>query len=518
MNNYTPVYRPYASERRIGARVSFALVDVETSTASFAFLSTSQQPFSQARQVVDRIYTMSQKWATIEPNGWILDGTYGFISQYRDNGEIGWWSRTQSDYYGVMETGTFLQVTSNIPLHSNSITICFDEPTNNYCTDFDVNLYSYGGGGYPLIKTIKVTGNESPISIIKVGVPEYQRVMIQFRKTNNRNRFPRVCEVLFGELQVFGNDDIKDVRVRYATSLYSENVPSNEVEVSINNIDRRYNIINPKGIYQYLQEGQGINISIVVDGTLVNMGRFYFSSVKSDDNATVATITGYDRFFLLDSAPCTIGTTGTWSVYDAVTAVVGVSGLDISTNIPESVASRTINKCIPQSASCREALRLIAQAAQCICYFSRLDVLTFIQPSISEAVDVLDNDRMSSYPTITDTGLINCVELTVRNEYSGAESVYTASDIREQEPKRTLQVDNPLVYNGQRVANWILAMCKQRTLYQCYERGNPARELEDVVKIYDAYGENRNARTIEEEFVVATGLTGEMKAVTEYGL
>ena len=35
-------------------------------------------------------------------------------------------------------------------------------------------------------------------------------------------------------------------------------------QVTIENIDRKYNMINPQGIYKFLQQGQGLNVEIGV--------------------------------------------------------------------------------------------------------------------------------------------------------------------------------------------------------------------------------------------------------------
>ena len=77
-----------------------------------------------------------------------------------------------------------------------------------------------------------------------------------------------------------------------------------------------------------------------------------------------------------------------------------------------------------------------------------------------------------------------------------------------------LYLDNPCVVDGQAVADWILAQCKYRLAYSVDERGNPARELEDTIQIYDAYGNSNAARVISEEFTLNTGLSGRTKAVT----
>ena len=513
-------YEPYAEIRKVGARIAFDLVDVNGTPAHLTVNSSTGLFFSQKNQVVDQITDMSAKWASIETNGWMLDGTYRFISRYENNGEVGWWSYYRSGSTKALANSTWLEVQSDVNLSTNAVTVIFDELCNQYCTDFDVTFYRHDedSGTYSEITTVNVTGNVSAIAIVSAQVENYRRVRVTFKKTNNANKYVRVCEIVLGELKIFDNDEIKEIRLRYETSLFSDALPSNEVEVTLNNVDKRYNLMNPTGIYRFLQQGQGINVSLYINGSQVNMGRFYFSSAKSADNSLTAEITGYDRNFLLDTVLYNKGRVGQWTLAEAVADIISASGLQIETNIPADISSRTVRRDVPAQTTCREALRMVAQAAMSVCYFNRLDVLTFVSPEIGTVKDELNFDRMSAYPEAEDTGLINYVELTVRSDFRNDETVYTASKVFGDEAQQTISVNNPCVANGQAVADWILQMCGYRVSYTTNDRGNPQRELLDTIRIFDAYGNTPRAITVAEEYELSEGLSGQTKAVTERGV
>lgn len=59
--------------------------------------------------------------------------------------------------------------------------------------------------------------------------------------------------------------------------------------------------------------------------------------------------------------------------------------------------------------------------------------------------------------------------------------------------KNVKTVSNPCAYNGQTVADWLLACYNRRVNYKTPNRGNPAVEIGDTITIYDAYGANGNA-------------------------
>lgn len=247
------------------------------------------------------------------------------------------------------------------------------------------------------------------------------------------------------------------------------------------------------------------------------MGRFYFDNSASDDNAMSVKVTAYDRAYALDDIDCNIGASGTWTVSEAVAAVITASGLNINTVIPSGIGSRIISKAIPAKSSCREALRLIAQAGMCVCFFNRFDELEFVEPDIAQSVDNLDNNNMTAYPTVSDSGLINSVVITAKDEFAEekTENTYTASAIGEDEEEKQLKITNPLV-TSETVAQWILDCSKYRIGYEIQEQGNPAREIQDVVKIADVYGEDKNGIVIKQTITAGIGLTGSIKAVTKY--
>ncbi len=94
-----------------------------------------------------------------------------------------------------------------------------------------------------------------------------------------------------------------------------------------------------------------------------------------------------------------------------------------------------------------------------------------------------------------------------------SETVYRADSIRIGESEQVKTVQNQLVTNdlADDVAAWMLANYTSRLIYKVSERGNPARELGDNTKIYDAYGENKNTIITKEQYQ----FDGSLKCQTE---
>ena len=511
MINEEKTYLPYADERRIDLEAVFELVDVDASTPATATGSKGTF-FSMPFQTHDKISYMTRKTATVEPNEWKLDGSYFLVKENLDNDEIGYWSQDLSDEDGNIEIHLYFEFATRQT--SRGITVIFDDRTENYATDFKVIAYGDTGN---VIAEATVTGNDSYIAAADMLAEKYKKLEIIFTKTNKPKRRIRVVEVVFGYLKTFSNDDIVSLNVDYETSLYGNALPTNRLSLTIDNSDRRYNIINPTGIYRYLQKGQGINASVLIDGNRVQLGRFYFDSSRSDDNSMTVAITAYDKIYLLSDAKISVGGTGTWTLAQAVEAIVKASNISINTYIDPEIADRVIGRGIPPNTTVREALRLVAQAARCVCYFNRVDILSFIEPKIGDVVDYLDNDKMAQLPTISDTGLINSVEIESRNDYDedAEEKVYKAQNIAIDEEERKISISNPCVISDD-VAEWVLNLCRYRITYNITERGNPARELIDTVNVADIYGEIRNGITLRQSVKGGKGLSGELEVVTDY--
>ena len=103
--------------------------------------------------------------------------------------------------------------------------------------------------------------------------------------------------------------------------------------------------------------------------------------------------------------------------------------------------------------------------------------------------------------------------MTVKDEYAETENVYTSSDVGSGETAQVWSVSNPLAYEGDTVAAWLLDMAQLRTKYKITERGNPARELMDTATIYDAYAGHADAVIIKEGYVFDGGLSCGTEAV-----
>lgn len=483
MQSVSETYNPYADVRRVELSFSFGVIAPEAAALA-APSSSPQSPVSQIGQTVDEIEEMSGKYTSLETNIWVLDGSMDIYP----GGQVGWQPQAVSDGQGDYAEDQWIEFEFDEPQTSYGFTLIFDNtmpdnlPAHVTTTTFDATGQ---------IGTITTTPDDYT-HVVSLQTMDYTRVRFSFPGTAIPNRRVRVCGVRFGIEYVYNSKNTTSVTVRQSVSPWAETLPSVEIDATIDNSDQLYNMVNPAGLYAYLQDGQFMEYAVTIDGESVFMGRGYFTSAESEDGGLTASITFNDRFMAFDDIYINSGATGSWTLADAVASILSATGTEMEAVFDGSLFSVIVGKAIPQNTTAREALRLCAQAAMCTCFIDRQNKIHFVRPVIGTASDVLTRDVQRQEAQVKVGQSYNAVKLTVRDEYAEdpQDVVYTASDVAADDFERVYEVSNPLVVDGDAVAQWILSWVKRRTSYDVSFRGNPALDLLDTVQINDVYGVN----------------------------
>jgi hypothetical protein len=507
MQQVSETFAPYADMRVCDMRVVFNLVDVDAASTAIPDCSDSCT-LTQLEQTHDGVTEITKKYATFERDFWRLDGSFPLPEEDLTDTQTGWWSGAISDGEGYYAEPTVLSFSFPHNQSSVGFTIYFDALANQYPSAFRVVTYDLND---EVVSSLGVENHDAKC-IINLPTENYRRVEFQFQKTSEPYRRVRICEVVFGIIQYFDRSNITGGSLSYELSPIAASLPSSELTITIDNSSHAYNLINPKGLYAYLQQAQPLDAYIGINGEYVNMGRFYFTTAEAEDSSLTAKITANDRVYWLEKSMYRNGASGQWTLADAVSQVLTACNFSIEVLMPESIGSRMVGKALPEC-TCREALRLLAQAARCTCCIDRSDRLVFAEPEISAPTDTLDNDHMDSVAKIKVAEQVNVVELTVKDEYAQTQTVYRAEDVGIDEQEHIAAYTNPVAVDGQAAADWLLSIVQRRLTYTLGERGNPSREIGDTVVICDAYGENRPALITKEAYVFDGGLSCDTQAV-----
>jgi hypothetical protein len=503
----SPTFAPFAAERYVDFTVRFELLDVNARDAAVPSVS-GRESVSQLEQLTDMVDEMGGKYVTLEPDSWALDGTYEIMPADVAGIQTGWWSDVLSGADGAFAVPPYLSFEfGGAAISTIGFTLAFDGITDNYATSIRVTCYALDG---TTIIAQETHENNDAMCVLDMPVQNYYSVKFEFLATSKPYRRIRLCECLFGIVQRFNRHSLESADLVYAADPLAEAFPSRQLVFNFNNIDKKYNLINPSGLYAYLQEGQDIYAHAVINGEAVDMGTFEFTRAEGRDDDIIGQIVANDYVLsALDSALFAGGSNTTATLQNAVNAVLAGTGIATSLATP----SYTVSMAIPPETTKREAIRLLAQAAMCSVWVDRDGVLQIRPLTVAEIEDdELNADRMASLGGIRVSEPVQTVRLIVRNVFTEAEAEYIAGAGTKEKT-----YENPCVAaaNGQAVANWLLAQNNKRVRYDKPNRGNPAVEIGDALKIYDAYGENRNAVVTEQHITFDGGLSAKTKAVGE---
>ena len=105
-----------------------------------------------------------------------------------------------------------------------------------------------------------------------------------------------LMEIDLGITQVYKDQDLIEFTIDEEVNKLVEEVPINECNITLNNMNNLFNPLNPKGIVPYLSENTLIKpyIGVLTDtlgAEYVKMGEFYFDGYTNDSDSTT-TLTG----------------------------------------------------------------------------------------------------------------------------------------------------------------------------------------------------------------------------------
>ena len=474
-------YDPYHAVRHVGIRAEIAVIDADAkpnASASSAFTMTLTSP----EQTVDENKENPQTFATLERNTWLLDGSCAMMDETAE--ALGWWSSVLSDDNGNIAGECSIVYDFPMDVKTIGLVLFFAPGYQPAIGGMRIRAYNSDGD---LVADVMNTEQSETQTVVFSAI--YRRLRIDFTKTALPGRRVRMTEIDFGLVQRFDEDEIASAELRYKVDYASAALPYGECSITLDNADRRWNLLNPAGIYEYLEQGQLISVWMVIGGESVFMGSYSFRSVEARDGALTAKLTATDVIASLDDTEYNSGRCAAADFSNAVAEVLAGTGIECV--FDDGIGAETVMMSIPQNTTRREAVRMLTQAARGCVYADRDGKLRFCRPSIDDIPDAdvssITPSELYGYDGITISEPVGVIRLVINDEYADTEATYTAG-----EGGREMTVRNPCVAsaNGNAVAAWLLARYARQKQYKVKNRCDPALELLDAVRISDAYGQD----------------------------
>lgn len=493
-----------------------AVIDIISPDIVFGAGKTSGQiPWSKMEQLHDKVFDNPTKYATLERDRWALDGTWDLLPDdpTQTAGQVGYIGNVLSGADGTFPTPPWVEMQFSGVSVLQACSVYF--PGNDYDglpENFTVEV-KQGGTAY---HTRTYTGNTAASVALEgftVNNPDAIRVTVT--KWSRPSRRMRVVEIVPGVYEEWDGGMIAEFNVKQQGNIAATALPYGTCTLKIDNLSRRFEPRSKNGIFQSIEERQGIDVSLGVrlaDGTdeYKRLGIFYQYSGgwRTGDNGLTMQWNLVDIIGLLANreflAPATLPTTlGGW--IGALAAQLGVNFQDRwhvdpnYTALPVTV--RTADDL--QGKSCGDILRWVCQATGT---WPRADASTgdlTAEPLWSEGNKVtLDN--LNGYPVIKANGDVAALIFTL-NDGSGAKYIVSGNATSSSE---TVSIDNPFIKTQAQ------ALAAARLILSTYGgnvldltgRGDPSSEIGDVETVWLNESQATTARLTMQTFQFSGGV------------
>ncbi len=380
----------------------------------------------------DLVRSLSGRYATFEQDKWILDGSVVLppeaseISSY----QTGWWSLAQSQADSTFATAqVFTKPFADNAQDMIGITVIFDQESNEYAEEFTIKAYS--DFGTTLIDSDTVTGNTLSKYVWESNLSSVRQIEVSITKWKAAYRWAVITEVDYGVIQEYTDNEILSLNTLKEVDTISSVVAADEISFVLDNQTQEFNILNPSGIYPFLQKRQKIipYYGLVLGSTsteYIPMGVFYLRNWNSEQGSLTASFRARDILDILDQTRYRKGKVQARTATNLITDILSDFGLaSTDYNIDPALSSITLNGNIPVS-SYKKALQIVCNAARAVVYADREGVIQVKQLSATASVDNIDFDNVVQVPKIELAKRINTVEVAVNeyNDKSAAEDVY----------------------------------------------------------------------------------------------
>lgn len=396
-----------AGDRNIEAKVRFEIVDDKAYKDVSAILPPTAplSPLANV-QITNRVRVMQEKYATFEKDYFKLDGSFKIPPTSQEvidnNTEMGYWSDDISNEFGVFEDPLKIEFNFAEKHNSIGITLYFDTLNDEYATEFDVFIYSDS----TIIHEAIIRNNTKSRYTLIENLKDYNRIEVMIKKWSKPYRRCKIAEIDFGVVYEYTDDELIKLNVLQELDPISEKLPSDEVKFTIDNSDKLFNPLNPKGIYEFLTKGQNVFVEMGLEispGTFepIPVGKYYLSKWKSDEGTLTSTFTARDIFDVLgDTEVVESAVKQEITLYDLAEKVMldnGIKDYKITKNLKQ-ITTNGIYQKMPY----RNLLRLIIEAGKCIAYTDNYGTL-----NIKEMVTVTNvpfRVNMSESPSLGSVG------------------------------------------------------------------------------------------------------------------
>lgn len=451
--------------------------------------SNGEMEFSDAESLVEETEKNPVRYATLERNIWLLDGSFLLLPDDPPYGENGYIGNSLSGDDGSFQAGSLPTITVSFSKVFSAlipgISITWGTAYNEWADTFRVTVYN----GETQVVQKTVSENTDITSVVEADIQNYDKIVIEVLKWCLPGRRARIEDVLIGIERVYTKSDI----MRYSHSMYvdplTSELPKAEITFEIKNLNGEYNPDNPKGAEKYLMERQeitaryGYKLSDSIEW--IDAGRFFMSEWETPQNGITATFSARDGIEYMSDNYAGQSTGTLLAIAQAAFTQAGLPTMPDGSDrweIDSSLGSITAPDGVNLTEySIAEVIQLCANAACCVFYQDR-EGMFHIEP-LSDATTDYEINRFNSYANSE----ISLTKQLKAVDFNSGESVITVGTVGE-----TQRITNPLVSTSRApvVAQWVADYLENRKILSGDFRADPRLDALDRVTNINQFAES----------------------------
>ncbi|MFW6001994.1 MAG: hypothetical protein ACOCQD_01495, partial [archaeon] len=405
------------NKREIFGKVNFGIVDVTAKEDINNISVTSEaNTISDYNQIITEMRSHTYKLITGEKERTTLNGTFHFASTDElENNSMGYVSDNLSDSNGDFSSPPEITIDFDSAHTTKGFTIYFEEKTNSYATDLDISIYDDSDS---LIKTVNFS-NDSAVFGTEEELENFYKLVITINSWNKPQSRARIIEIDFGATLMFENDEVINMNVTNELTGDTSYLPIGEVEVNLDNTEKQFDILNPDGFGEYLQDEQYINpyVGISINGDYndveyMPLGTYFLNDFKINRGKRTVKLTGKSIIRLMEDyhyrQDSGVGSYSLGELAEDIFAEANIEYYNIDSelyNITTKGYSNRIN--------CREAIRRVAEAGKANIYVDRDNVINLVVYDYDtlEEDDFIPRRLMTQSPEIKMAEIIKRIEV-----------------------------------------------------------------------------------------------------------
>jgi len=339
--------------------IALDLIDV-TAKSDSSPTSTDKQTFVDLTQLKSDSLSVS-KYATLEDNFFLLDGSFEPFPETPASEDMGYWSLSQSDENGEFTINPVLEIDFTENHTSAGLTLTFLE---DYPLEINVKWYT--------LTDVKISEKifepDALYYFCDNQIEDFGKITIEFTKTNPY-RYVKLEKIDYGVYKEFSYDELASTTINEEINPISSEISINTANFALHNDNGDFDLTGLHGVYKLFQQTQKVHISQVFDTETKQMGTFYLDTWKSPDEYN-AEFTAVDAVGLIDKTDFKLGqiyvNETAENIIDAIMDSAGIADYTIADDLKSITLSGWIPICTH-----REALQQVAFALNAIVDDSR---------------------------------------------------------------------------------------------------------------------------------------------------